>query len=62
MCENVCQKMELNVIQTQKIVKEDKNTARIDLIFDKHIQVTKKFLKVKAIKGNGYRSIKQLQY
>ena len=45
MCENVCQKMELNVIQTQKIVKEDKNTARIDLIFDKHIQVTKKIFK-----------------
>ena len=42
MCENVCQKMELNVIQTQKIAKEKKNTARIDLIFDKHIQVTKK--------------------
>ena len=35
----MCQKMNLNVIQTQQIVKENKNTVRVDFLFDEEVQV-----------------------
>ena len=35
----MCQKMDLHIIQTQQIVKDNKTTVRVDFLFDEYIQV-----------------------
>ncbi len=38
-CDEMCQKMELHVIHTQQTVHQNKNTARVDILFSKDVQV-----------------------